>query len=140
MAVLVRSNPPTGAPNQLWVADLTYVPTWSGMVYVAFVFDVYSRMIVGWRAATRMTTVLDTMEMAVWNPDPAEAVRRWRGCGAGGGAGGRAQVDGAGADSPLPECGRGSGPASAGGRRRCVRGGDVAATNCPGMSGGGGHW
>jgi len=56
-------------PNQLWVADFTYVPTWAGMVYVAFIFDVYSRMIVGWRASTRMTTelVLDTLEMAIWN-------------------------------------------------------------------------
>lgn len=56
------------APNQLWVADFTYVATWSGTVYVAFIFDVFSRMIVGWRAATRMTTelVLDTLEHAVW--------------------------------------------------------------------------
>ena len=56
------------APNQLWVADFTYVATWSGTVYVAFVIDVFSRMIVGWRAATRMTTelVLDTLEHAVW--------------------------------------------------------------------------
>ena len=55
-------------PNQLWVADFTYVATWSGMVYVAFVFDVFSRRIVGWRAATRMTTdlVLDTLEHAIW--------------------------------------------------------------------------
>ena len=43
-------------PNQLWVADFTYVATWAGTVYVAFVFDVFSRRIVGWRAATRMTT------------------------------------------------------------------------------------
>jgi putative transposase len=43
-------------PNQLWVADFTYVATWSGMVYVAFIFDVFSRRIVGWRTATRMTT------------------------------------------------------------------------------------
>jgi putative transposase len=57
------------APNQLWVADFTYVATFSGTVYVAFVFDVFSRMIVGWRAATSMTTdlVLDTLEMAIWN-------------------------------------------------------------------------
>jgi len=57
------------APNRLWVADFTYVATWSGIVYVAFVIDVYSRMIVGWRAATRMTTdlVLDTLEMAIWS-------------------------------------------------------------------------
>jgi putative transposase len=55
-------------PNQLWVADFTYVATWSGMVYVAFVFDVFSRRIVGWRVATRMTTdlVLDTLEHAIW--------------------------------------------------------------------------
>jgi transposase InsO family protein len=57
------------APNRLWVADFTYVPTWSGTVYVAFVIDVFSRRIVGWRAATRMTTelVLDTLEHAVWS-------------------------------------------------------------------------
>ena len=57
------------APNQLWVADFTYVATWSGTVYVAFVFDVYSRRIVGWRAATQMTTelVLDCLEHAIWS-------------------------------------------------------------------------
>jgi len=57
------------APNQLWVADFTYVATWSGTVYVAFVFDVFSRMIVGWRATTSMTTelVLDTLEHAIWS-------------------------------------------------------------------------
>jgi putative transposase len=56
------------APNRLWVADFTYVATWSGTAYVAFVFDVFSRRIVGWRAATSMTTslVLDTLEMAIW--------------------------------------------------------------------------
>nr|WP_240477466.1 IS3 family transposase [Jiangella muralis] len=56
-------------PNQLWVADFTYVATWSGTVYVAFVFDVFSRMIVGWRAATSMSTelVLDTLEHAIWS-------------------------------------------------------------------------
>ena len=55
-------------PNQLWVADFTYVATWSGTVYVAFIFDVFSRMIVGWRAARSMTTdlVLDTLEHAIW--------------------------------------------------------------------------
>ena len=57
------------APNQLWVADFTYVATFAGTVYVAFIFDVFSRRIVGWRAATSMTTdlVLDTLEMALWN-------------------------------------------------------------------------
>lgn len=55
-------------PNQLWCADFTYVPTWEGMVYVAFIFDVFSRRILGWRAATTMTTplVLDALEMAIW--------------------------------------------------------------------------
>ena len=57
------------APNQLWVADFTYVATWSGTVYVAFIIDVFSRRIVGWRAATTMTTelVLDCLEHAVWS-------------------------------------------------------------------------
>ena len=56
------------APNLLWVADFTYVPTWSGMVYVAFVIDAYSRRILGWRAATSMRTslVLDALEQAIW--------------------------------------------------------------------------
>ncbi|MGW8955976.1 IS3 family transposase [Streptomyces sp. NPDC055709] len=55
-------------PNQLWVADLTYIRTWSGWVYVAFVLDVYSRMIVGWQLATHMRTdlPLDALEMALW--------------------------------------------------------------------------
>ena len=55
-------------PNQLWVADFTYCPTWSGMVYVAFVLDAYSRRILGWRAATSMKTslVLDALEQAMW--------------------------------------------------------------------------
>jgi len=55
-------------PNQLWVADFTYVATWSGFVYVAFVIDVYSRCIVGWRVSTSMKTelVLDALEQALW--------------------------------------------------------------------------
>ncbi|WP_405683511.1 IS3 family transposase [Streptomyces sp. NBC_01387] len=55
-------------PNQLWVADLTYIRTRSGWVYVAFVLDVYSRMIVGWQLATHMRTdlPLDALEMALW--------------------------------------------------------------------------
>jgi putative transposase len=54
-------------PNQLWVADFTYVATWHGFVYVAFVIDVFSRRIVGWRAHTRMQTdlVLDALEQAL---------------------------------------------------------------------------
>lgn len=60
-------------PNQLWVADFTCVARWSGTVYVAFVIDVFSRRIVGWRAATRMTTdlVLDTLEHAIWTRSQA---------------------------------------------------------------------
>lgn len=55
-------------PNQLWVADFTYVATWKGFVYVAFVIDVFSRMIVGWRAAASMSTelTLDALEQALW--------------------------------------------------------------------------
>jgi putative transposase len=54
------------APNRLWVADFTYVSTWTGFVYVAFVIDAFSRRIVGWRAARTMTTalVLDAVEHA----------------------------------------------------------------------------
>jgi len=55
-------------PNQLWVADFTYVPTWSAMAFTAFVTDVYSRRIVGWRTMDRMPTALplDALEMALW--------------------------------------------------------------------------
>jgi transposase InsO family protein len=55
-------------PNQLWVADITYVATWSGVVYVAFVVDVFSRYIVGWRVSRSMQTelVLDALEQAIW--------------------------------------------------------------------------
>jgi putative transposase len=61
-----RFSPP--APDRRWVADFTYVPTWAGMVYVAFVIDAYSRRILGWRAATSMRTglVLDALEEALW--------------------------------------------------------------------------
>lgn len=55
-------------PNQLWVADITYVATWSGFVYIAFVVDVFSRYIVGWRALKSLQTdiVLDALEQALW--------------------------------------------------------------------------
>jgi transposase InsO family protein len=55
-------------PNQLWVADFTYVSTWTGFVFVAFVIDVFARRIVGWRVARSMTTslVLDALEQAIW--------------------------------------------------------------------------
>jgi putative transposase len=56
------------APDRLWVADYTYVATWSAMVYVAFVIDAYARRILGWRVATSMHTelVLDALEQAIW--------------------------------------------------------------------------
>lgn len=60
-------------PNQLWVVDFTYVPTWSGMAFTAFVTDVFSRRIVGWRTMNRMPTELplDALEMALWVRDRA---------------------------------------------------------------------
>ena len=55
-------------PDQLWVVDFTYVPTWVGFTYVAFCIDVYSRMITGWRCSTSMSTdlPLDALEMGIW--------------------------------------------------------------------------
>jgi putative transposase len=55
-------------PNQLWVADFTYVATWKGFVYVAFVLDVFARRIVGWRVASSMKVdlTLDALEQALW--------------------------------------------------------------------------
>jgi putative transposase len=67
-ADLVERNFTAAAPNALWVADLTYVSTWSGFVYVAFVIDVFSRFIVGWRVSNSLHTdlALDALEMAIW--------------------------------------------------------------------------
>jgi putative transposase len=65
---LVKRDFTAAAPNQLWVADLTYVRTSVGWVYAAFVLDVYSRMIVGWQVATSLYTdlALDALKMAMW--------------------------------------------------------------------------
>lgn len=62
------------APNQLWVSDFTYVSTWIGMVYVAFVIDVFARKIVGWKLSTSMTTsfVLDALNQAICQRRPAQ--------------------------------------------------------------------
>jgi putative transposase len=59
-------------PNALWVADFTYVSTWQGFVYVAFVVDVFSRFIVGWKvsASARTDFVLDALEQAVYARKP----------------------------------------------------------------------
>lgn len=56
------------APNLLWVADITYVSTWSGWAYTGFVIDAYARRILGWRTASSMTDtlVLDALEQAIW--------------------------------------------------------------------------
>jgi putative transposase len=60
-------------PNRLWVSDFTYVSTWQGFVYVAFVIDIFARSIVGWRASRTAQTgfVLDALEQALWRRKPA---------------------------------------------------------------------
>jgi putative transposase len=67
-ADLVERNFTTAAPNRLWVSDLTYVSTWTGFVYAAFVIDVFSRFIVGWRFSSSLHAdlALDALEMAIW--------------------------------------------------------------------------
>jgi len=66
---LVQRNFTATRPNQLWVSDFTYVATWSGFVYVAFVTDAFSRRIVGWRASTSMRSdlALDALEQALYD-------------------------------------------------------------------------
>ena len=61
-------------PNQLWVSDFTYVSTWQGWLYVAFVIDVFARRIVGWRVSRSMTTdfVLDALEQALYDRQPGD--------------------------------------------------------------------
>lgn len=65
---LVRRDFTATRPNEKWVADFTYCSTWSGIVYVAFVVDVFSRRIVGWKAARSMhaSLVIDALNMAAW--------------------------------------------------------------------------
>jgi len=67
-ADLVERNFTANRPNQLWVADITYVATWNGFTYVAFVTDVFSRRIVGWRVSSslRSDLAIDALEMALW--------------------------------------------------------------------------
>lgn len=64
------------APNELWTADITYIPTWSGFLYLAVVLDVFSRRIVGWAMATHLRTalVLEALDMALWTRRPADGV------------------------------------------------------------------
>ena len=67
-ADLVNRDFSAARPNQLWVADLTYVATWSGFVYTSFIIDAYSRAIVGWRSSRslRADLALDALKMAIW--------------------------------------------------------------------------
>jgi putative transposase len=75
-ADLVKRQFSATRPNELWVADFTYVATWAGFVYVAFIIDVFSRRIIGWRVARSMRTelVLDALEQALWARSGAEGV------------------------------------------------------------------
>lgn len=75
-ADLVARNFTATAPNQTWVADITYVHTWAGFLYVAVVLDVFSRRIVGWAMSESLATevVLNALDMAVWNRRPGSGV------------------------------------------------------------------
>jgi transposase InsO family protein len=70
---LVERNFTAAAPNQLWVSDFTYVATWRGFIYVAFVIDVFSRRIVGWRVSSSLKTdlALDALEQAICEREDA---------------------------------------------------------------------
>lgn len=69
---LVRRQFKASEPNALWVADITYLPTWQGFLYLAAIIDAYSRRVVGWSMASHLRTelVLDALEMALWNRRP----------------------------------------------------------------------
>ena len=75
-ADLVKRQFHAERPNQLWVADFTYVATWSGVVFVAFVIDVFARHIVGWRVSRSMKAqlVLDALEQALWARGDADGL------------------------------------------------------------------
>jgi putative transposase len=71
------------APDQLWVADITYIPTWSGFIYLAMVLDVYSRKIVGWAMDTNLKTplIMEALEMAITQRQPRNVIHHSdRGC------------------------------------------------------------
>lgn len=69
---LVNRDFTATGPDQLWVADITYIPTWAGFLFLAVVLDVWSRRIVGWAMATHLRTelVLDALDMALWQRKP----------------------------------------------------------------------
>ena len=64
------------APDRLWTADITYVPTWSGWLYLAVVLDCYSRRVVGWAMTDHLRTelVIDALDMAIWNRRPTQGL------------------------------------------------------------------
>jgi putative transposase len=72
------------APDRVWTADITYIPTWSGWLYLAVVLDVYSRRVVGWAMADHLRTelVIDALDMAIWNrrPNPGLVHHSDQGC------------------------------------------------------------
>ena len=69
---LVKRNFATAAPNRLWTADITYIHTWEGFLYLAFILDVYSRKVVGWSMTAHLRTelVVDALEMSLWRRNP----------------------------------------------------------------------
>jgi putative transposase len=73
---LVERNFAVTGPDQLWVADITYVPTWAGFLYLAVVVDAFSRRVVGWAMDTTLKTqlVLDAFNMAVWQRKPDSVI------------------------------------------------------------------
>ena len=73
---LVERDFTADGPDQLWVADITYIQTWAGFLYLAVVVDVWSRRVVGWSMATHLRTelVLDAMNMAVWQRRPEQVI------------------------------------------------------------------
>ncbi len=73
---LVHRQFEADGPNRLWVADITYIPTWSGFLYLAMVLDAFSRRIIGWSMATHLRTelVLDALDMALWQRRPQEVI------------------------------------------------------------------
>ena len=73
---LVQRDFTASAPDELWVADITYIPTWAGFLYLAVVLDAWSRKIVGWRMANhlRAELVLDALEMAIRQRQPVDVV------------------------------------------------------------------
>ena len=69
---LLKRNFAAAAPNKIWTADITYIDTWEGFLYLAFILDIYSRRVVGWSMATHLRTelVVGALEMALWRRNP----------------------------------------------------------------------